>query len=195
MRRLSIATTLSLAVLIVSTVAAAPIKLHPSGTHTGIERIDRVLDAVDARDGDALAALVQPFTRPCVAKPDQHIPSRPVCDTREKPGTPVQVFWGGSCEGYFVRLTDASDTLEAWAGNVRGLYAVYRSKPAAQYSAFNPRAGFGVMYAAGKGRSLVAPKLILGPRGRIRAVLSGCSETPAQELARVAGKLVLPPRK
>ncbi len=167
---------------------------HPPGTHTGVARVDRILDAIEARDVQRLAELTRYFDVACVKNWEHQIPSRPRCKRNEPPGTRVEVFWGAQCEGFYIRAENAPRSYRGFGGVPPRLYAVFRVEPDAKHSPFNPAGGFGIVYAATHGDYEVGALLMLGPRGKITFISYGCSATPRQMLDALAGKLLLPPR-
>ena len=62
---------------------------------TGLDAVDRVLDAMIARDGAALRELVRFSMVPCVAPKDENFGILLVCVDGEQPGTIYRVFLVG----------------------------------------------------------------------------------------------------
>ncbi len=175
--------------------AGAPgIKLYPKGAHTGVAAVDRVLDGAETRDIAQLAGLVKTFKVPCTKKQPTQEPAPPRCKTGEPEGTVVDVFNWASCDGVYLRAEKARETLRNFLALTRGLYAVYQVPATGRHDAYAPVNGFGIVYAEGYGSSLLGKTLLLGPKGLITAIHSGCSRTPEQVLKASAGKLLLPPR-
>lgn len=169
---------------------------YPSGTRTGITRIDRVLEAVDAGDAGRLEQLVRYRKVRCVRgeRPGQ-IPAPPRCRPDEPTGSAVEVLLVGSCEGFYLRKERVvASTLRPFLTSQDGLYAVYRVPAEGRHSPFEPRDGFGLVYTEDVPGFVLGTAILVGPRGRITAILSGCSDNPRQFLAHRAGELVLPPR-
>jgi hypothetical protein len=169
---------------------------YPRGTHTGVARVDRVLDAVDSGKAARVADLIGAFKIACAARPGHSIPSRPQCKPGEQPGTRVEVFWAASCQPYFVRVEDAVNVISGWVSSPPQLYAIYRISDDVRHGTAVPRGGFGIVYAQKTQQGeLLANELILGPRGGIRSFFYGCSQTPAWQLRHAPkGEVLLPPR-
>lgn len=96
-----------------------------SGGRADIPEVDRVIEAVEAQDVETLASMLTYFEEPC--GPPDGIPSPPPCPRGEPEGTPVEVWWSGECEGYYVTRTETGEHIRSRveAEDLR-LYAVYR---------------------------------------------------------------------
>lgn len=91
---------------------------------TGIAEVDRVIEAVEAEDIETLSAMVAYFEQPC--GPPQGIPAPPQCPEGEPDGTPVDVWWSATCEGYFVSRAETQSHIMGRVEDVGlRLYAVY----------------------------------------------------------------------
>lgn len=92
---------------------------------TGIAEVDRVIEAVEAEDIQTLAGMVTYFEQPC--GPPGGIPSPPQCPEGEPDGTPVDVWWSATCEGYYVSRAETESHIMGRVEDVGlRLYAVYR---------------------------------------------------------------------
>ena len=103
-----------------------PAPTPPTGTHTGISGVDRIIAAVDAHDVDTLLSLVRMQQVECgtPGKPgevDQPAPPWPPCAGGEPAGTRVDAFSAAVCgavwqrdpRAMFRRFVDRVDTLYA----------------------------------------------------------------------------------
>src|SRR5690606_12961650 len=70
-----------------------PAAVHPPGTRTGEPAVDRVIEAVLARDAAALASLAVLEARLCGGRDTGDFP----CAEGVEPGTPVEVFTFSAC--------------------------------------------------------------------------------------------------
>jgi len=97
---------------------------HPAGTRTGVEQVDAVLAALEARDADALVALALVQELKCVPPETQPGIGALVCGEGGQPGVPVRVFQASVCEGFLLREPSLAEHLASFAESSRGVYAV-----------------------------------------------------------------------
>lgn len=92
---------------------------------TGVAEVDRVIEAVEAEDIETLAGMVAYFEQPC--GPPEGIPAPPQCPEGASDGTPVDVWWSATCEGYYVSRAETESHIMGRVEDVGlRLYAVYR---------------------------------------------------------------------
>ncbi len=96
----------------------------PDPRRTGIEIVDKAIDAVEARDQESFAQLILILPEPC-ERPAMGSGGPPACEPGETPGQLVGVVPFASCEGYWVRKEGIGPSLaRLFEGQVR-LYAVF----------------------------------------------------------------------
>jgi len=106
---------------------------HPLDTRTGVEVIDRVLDAVASGDRQALYSVVKFTDAKCTRR--EGLGGPPNCREGEPEGTPVEVLSFLSSEGGFLR----KDEIEQFNGvDAVGVYAVYEVSPAVTSEQYYP---------------------------------------------------------
>jgi hypothetical protein len=122
------------AVPLVLPLAPAP---HPAGTRTGEAKVDAVIAAFEAQDAAALAAQIAFYPVPCN---DEAGIGALTCPAGMLPGTPIDVFGYGTCEGAWIRRGDpalpsvvpAYMTPPAGSGAFDArVYAVIQARPVA----------------------------------------------------------------
>lgn len=97
---------------------------HPPDTRTGIQSVDRVLEALYGGGGvEALREVVHFRMVECV-EVVTGAGAPPKCQGSETEGTPVEVFAAASCEGFYVRPEEIEQTLEGLVESEPALYAV-----------------------------------------------------------------------
>ena len=97
---------------------------HPLNVETGIEQVDRVLEAVASGDPQALRAVVE-FTNVVCTQQDG-LGGPPKCREGETEGTSMEVLPFITSEGSFIRKNE----IENWTGiDVSGVYAIYEVSP------------------------------------------------------------------
>lgn len=177
---------------------AAPLQpsiVHPAGTVTGIAEIERVIEAVFNRDGDTLMGLVQFTTINCTTV--EGLGGPPKCQGAETEGTPVEVLPVAYCEGTYIRPEHLSpqqfDLDTSGGGRLVGLYAVYRPKPPQSEESFWPVGEYGIVFVTKVGGFDSAVTIRLTGNGGIIGISYGCNQAPADEIARNAAELILPP--
>jgi hypothetical protein len=95
----------------------------PLNTRTGIESVDRALEAIEADDPEAMLEAVHWSTMPCVVEQPSGIAPPPLCVEGEADGTVVEVLPRTDCEGVFARREGFE--FQPIDGK-RGLYAIAR---------------------------------------------------------------------
>jgi hypothetical protein len=151
------------------------------GRRTGVDVIDRVLDAIAAGDAAALAPLVDYHEVGCVAQP-AGIGSPPTCDPGEAAGTPVSVITGASCEGYPIRQRDIGETLASLASAGGTLYAAWDLGPIPEHQLGANGSVEVVLSRPGQGgRGLAGVALWFSDRG-FNSIWYGCGPYPPHAL-------------
>jgi hypothetical protein len=106
--------------------AASP--TAPAGERrTGIEDVDRVIQAILSDDIEALRAVTGYVQVACTLT-QEGIGAPPLCREGEPEGTLVDVFQGAQCEGFYMRPDEMQTSLESIARSPNTLYAVYRTR-------------------------------------------------------------------
>lgn len=109
-----------------STFTATP---AASATRTGVPAVDTAVAAVTAGDADALIGMVRYQRAACVTSIDPLNvvdPSPPRCPAGVAPGTPVDAFLTGTCEGGLVTREAAGERVrEALSGSPPIFHAAY----------------------------------------------------------------------
>jgi hypothetical protein len=124
--------------------------LAPQPPHrTGIPAVDRVIDAVEAGDAEALRGLIRFAAFPCTTTEGPG--GAPKCLESEPEGTPVEALPILGPEGGHIRRAD----IGSWAIEAgMKLYAVYRVRSSAFSDTFYPAGEYGVAFRASPEGSL-----------------------------------------
>lgn len=169
-------------------VASEP--YHPLSTRTGIETVDRVLEAVESGDPLALRAQVEFLTAPCTKQ--EGFGGPPKCREAEEEGTPVEGLAFISSEGGIIR----KDEIENWTGvEAAGIYAVYEVNAAAVSSEqYYPIGKYVILLARGESEPAVA--LRIGESGIVRVddVFDFSPEALRGKVEAEALNVLLPPK-
>ncbi len=167
---------------------------HPPGVTSGVATVDAAIAAIAAGDVSALRGLVAYTKVACRASPPQGFPQPPKCPPGTPDGTPVDIFAGASCEGFYILPDDVDEAVARFLDGRPGLYAVIESDPSAPAPVDWPAARYTIVYGVEHDvLDLLAQEVLIGEEG-VAGILSGCSATPAQEIANIpADRWVLPP--
>lgn len=174
--RTSVAGVAALLVLVSAAGAGAqggiPDGAHPHGTRTGIDTVDRVLDAMET--GSSLVGLLQPTPTECSVSPQI---GGTWCPEGTPDGTVIDTIFGGGCEGVGVAVNDPMlvGSLQEMVDGGFFLYGV----AAGTYGLEGGR--HRLYITSGPGLSDWA-KLVMGDDG-IMAISSGCGETVDADFA------------
>ena len=169
-------------------VASEP--YHPLSTRTGIETVDRVLDAVGSSDPQALRDQVEFLTTPCTKQEGFGGPAK--CREAEAEGTSVEGLAFISSEGGIIR----KDEIENWTGvDAAGIYAVYEVNAAAGFSEQYYPSGKHVILLV-RGESEPALALRIGESGIVRVddVFDFSPEALRAKVEAEALNVLLPPK-
>ncbi|MSQ36663.1 MAG: hypothetical protein EXR63_05985 [Dehalococcoidia bacterium] len=91
---------------------------------TGIAHIDAAIAAIEARDVDALLALMRYELQPCGAFGEARGPTE--CPSPASRGTLVHSFYLTDCEGRSTLRADAERALHIWLNGVQYVHGAYR---------------------------------------------------------------------
>lgn len=145
---------------------------HPAGTRTGIEPIDSIIAAVEAKDGDALAALIEYIRVPCTSQPSPGYDDRS-CPPGEPDGTIVERFWSGSCDAGIGPADHAKDSLREFAGATNALYLVSRARGAWEYPV-----RYWIEFSSLEKPDPQTHSLLVGERGVMGMTYTHCGDPP-----------------
>jgi hypothetical protein len=166
-----------------SPVMPTYVPVHPPGTHTGMQGIDTIIDAILAGNIDSVRQLIH-FTRTaCAESPGLGGP--PECVADEVDGSLVEVLPGYRTEGLYIRSKQIDQVLPI---EVRGLYAVF-SIPENTFSAeYWPAGKFGIFFVRTDGSSVIVRS---NGDGIVRIDFS--TGSPEKLLNHDAGNIILAP--
>jgi hypothetical protein len=155
---------------------------------TGIAEVDAVVEALLSGDPARVRSMVGYVRVPCAVEPEG-IGAPPACRPGETEGTPVEVFQGAQCEGFYLRPDELDQTVGAITAQPLELYAVFEADgrwPEGEYVAL-----FGTDFLDRPERDAVAATIA---DGRMVGFHFGCAMTPESYLDfyRVT-EFVLPP--
>lgn len=105
-----------------------PLHGHALDVRTSDPTVNLVIDAVLARDEDALLELARFERHECINATDSTNEGRglpPICPSGEQPGTKIDIILSGACHGVVRGTDDLHYDLELAAGDLR-VYAVAR---------------------------------------------------------------------
>ena len=163
---------------------------HPLSTRIGIESVDRVLDAVESGDPQALRAQVEFLTAPCTKQ--EGFGGPPKCREDEAEGTPVEGLAFLGSEGGIIR----KDEIENWTGvDAAGIYAVYAVNAAVISSEqYYPIGKYVILLVRGENEPAVA--LRIGETGIVRVdeIFDFAPESLAAKVEAEALNVILPPK-
>jgi hypothetical protein len=173
----------------VSTPASQPTSaetVHPLTTRTGIEEIDRILDA--SGDVKKLRSLIQ-FTPIRCTKRDG-LGGPPKCLQNEEEGTLVDVLPFLGPEGYFLR----KDEIDAWQGfEASGLFAIYKVSPGAYSDENYPAGRYAILFLGKENQPAISLRLSNGMIVRVDYVFDNSPESLDATLQRESARLILAP--
>ena len=152
----------------------------------GATGLDAIVAAAQANDAPALEALVRYEQVPCTTTVEG-IGGPPECEPDEPNGTPVDVVFATTCEGYFARrgalnFAEIAFGTASAADGLFPLHGVYEIDPASQLARIEEWAG--ARYAIVMRR--IAPNdttlayVIISDGEQIIGTAAGCGETPEE---------------
>jgi hypothetical protein len=163
---------------------------HPLTTRTGVEDVDRVLEAVASGDQQALLSVIQLTEAKCTHA--EGLGGPPKCREGEAEGMPMQVlpFLGG--EGSYLR----QEEIGSWQGiDVSALYAVYEVDPAnVIQEEYFPVGEYVIVLVDSTNAEPVALRVARGGIVRVDFLYEPIPETLDALIAREAADLILPPK-
>jgi hypothetical protein len=148
--------------------------------------LNTIVEAARANDAAALEALVRYEPVPCTTNV-QGIGGPPECEPDEADGTPVDVVFATTCEGFYARegaLNFAGLSFGVF-GSGNPLYGVYELDPASQLARVEPWAGARfviVMNLIGSADQNFVYALITDGE-QIIGTAAGCGESPEEWVA------------
>ncbi|HXF51219.1 MAG TPA: hypothetical protein VNM43_06025 [Dehalococcoidia bacterium] len=88
--------------------------------------MDRVVAALLSGDAARVRSVVGYVQVPCEVEPEG-LGAPPACRSGEAEGTPVDVFQGAQCEGFYVRPEEVQSVIDGIVSAPLELYAVFES--------------------------------------------------------------------
>ncbi|PKN81388.1 MAG: hypothetical protein CVU47_06985 [Chloroflexi bacterium HGW-Chloroflexi-9] len=154
---------------------------------TGIPEVDVVIAAVEAKNLDALLALVEWQETACTTVTGQGAGGPPQCEAGQADGTVVRVFPIAGCEGYTVR--DPGGEMFKFIGEVEALHSVVEAPTYARPAPWWPVGDYYVNFQADVSGEPVGLRLVVED-GKIVLIFFGCNHQP--ELLLQDGGATLP---
>lgn len=142
---------------------------------TGIPEVDVVIAAVEAKDLDALLALVEWQETACTTETGQGAGGPPPCETGQADGTVVRVFPIAGCEGYTVR--DPGGEMFEFIGEVDALHSVVEAPTYERPAPWWPVGDYYVNFSADLSGEPVGLRLVIED-GKIVLIFFGCNHQP-----------------
>ena len=168
---------------------AAAEAYHPLSTRTGIEEVDRVLEAVASGDRQALLSVVQFTEAECTHA--QGLGGPPKCREGEEEGTSMEVFPFLGGEGSYLR----KDEIGNWQGiDISALYAVYEVSPDVHAEEYFPIGEYVILLIDSTNGEPVALRVAEGGIVRVDFLYVPIPETLNALIQREASNVVLAPR-
>lgn len=159
---------------------------HPLTTRTGIEEIDRILDA--SGDVQKLRSLIKLTSTRCTKRDGLGGP--PKCLPGEGEGTPVEVLPFIGPEGYFLR----KDEIKLWQGfDTSGLFAIYEVSSNAYSDENYPAGQYAILFVGKENEPAISLRIKDGRIVRVDYVFDDSPESMDEILRREAAKLILAP--
>jgi DNA-binding CsgD family transcriptional regulator len=88
---------------------------HPYSVRTGEPGVDAILAAIEERDIPTLASRLRFVEEPCVADPEG-LGAPPTCPEGVADGTPIEVFPGAACHGWWANRDDTAQLAQGIIG-------------------------------------------------------------------------------
>ncbi|MGZ9166544.1 MAG: hypothetical protein ACXW4U_15345 [Anaerolineales bacterium] len=163
---------------------------HPFTMRTGVEEVDRVLEAVASGDQQALLSVIQFTEAKCTHA--EGLGGPPKCQDGEVEGTPMEVLPFLGSEGSYLR----KEELGNWQGiDVSALYAVYEVDSSRILVEEYFPAGEYVIVLIGTGnQSPVALRVTDGGIVRVDSLFEPIPETLDALIQREASNVILAPK-
>jgi hypothetical protein len=161
---------------------------HPLTTQTGIEEVDKVVDAVESGDIQMLWSLIQFTNTKCTTADGLGGP--PKCRAGEVEGTPVEVLPIFGSEGHFFHKADIED----WTGvKADGLYAIYEVSSEIVSDPDYPSGKYAVMFVDKKNATVVCLRVDNGRIVRVDYILDISPDSVDGWIQREASNVILAP--
>jgi hypothetical protein len=159
---------------------------HPLTTRTGIEEVDRILEA--SGDVQMLRSLIQFTIAKCARL--EGLGGPPKCPENETEGTPVEVLPFLGPEGSFIRR----DEIDKWPGfEVSGLYAIYKVSPEAYSEQYYPAGQYAILFVGKENQPAISLRVTKSGIVRVDYVFDDSPESLEAILQREAAKLIVAP--
>jgi hypothetical protein len=161
---------------------------YPLTTRTGIENIDRVLEA--SGDVDQLRSLIEYTSAHCTTRDGLGGP--PKCLEGEREGTPVEVLPFLGSEGSFLRR----DQIGNWAGfEPAGILAIYKVSAGAFSDENYPAGSYAILFAEGQDQPATSLRVSEGRIVRVDTIFDTSPQALENLLRRESAGLLLAPLK
>ncbi|MCK5429309.1 MAG: hypothetical protein KAI94_07550 [Anaerolineales bacterium] len=165
-------------------LAIDEIPVSPAATRTGIEEVDRLVEAILSNQVDARRALVHFAEVGCTTADGLGGP--PKCEPAEQDGTPVEVLPILGTEGHHVRRASIDRALSF---NVEGLYAIYLVPEDVWQDESYPAGEYGLVFILFDNPF---PMTVHVKEGGIVRLDFHTGITPAEVIEPKGGELILP---
>jgi hypothetical protein len=166
--------------------SATPDPYYPLSTRTGIEEIDRILDA--SGDVQELRSLIQFTSARCTRL--EGLGGPPKCLPDEGEGTRVNVLPFLGPEGSFLR----NDEIEKWQGfEVSGLFAIYEISSDAFSNDNYPAGQYAILFVGKDSRPAIYLHISNGKLVRVDYIFDNSLESLNAILQHEAARLILAP--
>jgi hypothetical protein len=160
--------------------------MYPLTTRTGVEEIDRILDA--SGDVQKLRALVA-FTSTKCTKQDG-LGGPPKCLPGEEEGTPVDVLPFLGPEGSFLRKAEIGH----WPGfETSGIFAIYQVSSNAYSDENYPAGHYAILFLGEENQPAISLRVREGRIVRVDYVFDDSPESLDATLQRESARLILAP--
>jgi len=160
--------------------------VHPLTTRTGLEEIDRILEA--SGDVQKLRSLIQFTSTKCTRRDGLGGP--PKCLPGEVEGAPVDVLPFLGPEGYFLR----KDEIKNWQGfETSGLYAIYEVSLDAFSDENYPAGQYAILFLGKENQPAISLHVSNGRIVRVDTIFDDSRESLDTTLQREAAKWILAP--
>lgn len=163
---------------------------HPLTMRTGVEEVDRVLEAVASGDQQALLSVIQFTEAKCTHA--EGLGGPPKCRDGEAEGTPMEVLPFLGSEGSYTRREEIGD----WQGiDVSALYAVYEvDSSKILVEEYFPAGEYVIVLIGTENGSPVALRVADGGIVRVDFLFEPIPETLDALIQREASNVILAPK-
>ena len=163
---------------------------HPLTMQTGVEEVDRVLEAVSSGDQQALLSVIQFTGAKCTHA--EGLGGPPKCREGEVEGTPMEVLPFLGSEGSYLRREEIGD----WQGiDISALYAVYEvDSSKILVEEYFPAGEYVIVLIGTENGSPVALRVADGGIVRVDFLFEPIPETLDALIQREASNVILAPK-